>query len=154
MNSIPHLKKLTLLFIIILLWDKSAILYAKSDSLPYKFYFLIKKRNWSPEKHQLIAIKDHDTKYVLHAQFIKIVAGVFGDKVRIINNQVWVNELFVGNLKSHTLDSKVLTPIKNQTIPAGWMFVCATHIDSFDSRYVEFGLVHINKAIGLVKPLW
>ena len=72
----------------------------------------------------------------------------------MLNNEVWVNDLLVGNLKSHTLDGKALTPIKSQTIPAGWMFVYATHPDSFDSRYIEFGLVNINKAIGVVKPLW
>ena len=68
MNNIPHLKKLAVFFVIILLWHHSGILLAKSNSLPYKFYFLIKKRNWTPAKNQLIAIKGHNTKYVHDAK--------------------------------------------------------------------------------------
>ena len=151
---LPHVGKTLLLVILILLWSKSGILYAASDSLPYKVYWLIKDRNFTPQKNQLVAIYEHDTKYVHDTKFIKIVGGVFGDRIKIINEQMWINDHLVGKIRTHTNGDQPLTPINSQTIPAGWIFVYATHTDSFDSRYMEFGLVNVNKIIGKVKPLW
>lgn len=146
--------KLLLLTIIGLLWSKSCILFAGSHSLPYKVYWLIKDRNFTPQKNQLVAMYEHDTKYVHDTKFIKIVGGVFGDRIKIIDEQMWINDNLIGKLRTHTNGHKPLTPINNQIIPPGWIFVYATHINSFDSRYMEFGLVNVNKIIGKVKPLW
>ncbi len=151
---LPHVGKTLLLVVVVLLWSKSGILYAASDSLPYKVYWLIKDQNFTPQKNQLVAIGKHDTKYVHDTRFIKIVGGVFGDHIKIINEQIWINDHLIGKLRTHTQGDQPLTPVKSQTIPAGWIFVYATHVDSFDSRYLEFGLVNINKIIGKVKPLW
>jgi len=136
------------------LWYKSGILYAASDSLPYKFFWLIKKQQSFPQKNQLVAIDNHDTNYVHNVKFIKIVGGVAGDLITIVNHQIWINHTLIGKLRTHTNSQQPLTPIVNTIIPPGWIFVYATHPDSFDSRYREFGLVKIDKIIGKVIPLW
>lgn len=152
--NISYITKMTLLAATVLLWKHSAIWYAATDSLPYKIYWMVKYRQYIPEKHQMIAIYGHDTKYKHQAKFIKIVGGVAGDQINLLDDQIWINDQLIGKLKNHTIDHQTLTKIQSQKIPAGWVFVYATHKDSFDSRYQEFGLVNIRQVIGKVKPLW
>ena len=146
--------KLLLLIVIAALWYKTGIWVAMSDSLPYKFYLLIKGRNYLPKKNELVAIKGHNTKYVSNTNFIKIVGGVTGDVINVVNNVIFVNSTKIGSVRQNTLDNKPLTPITTQKIPPGFMFVYATHNNSFDSRYLEFGLVNINFIVGKVIPIW
>ena len=96
LHKLPHIGKTLLLVVVVFVWSKSGILYAASDSLPYKVYWLIKDRNFTPQKNQLVAIGKHDTKYVHDAKFIKIVGGVFGDHIKITNQQIWINDHLIG----------------------------------------------------------
>lgn len=130
----------------------SNILIAQSDSLPYKLYFLVKGDNW--KKGDLVAIKNFHTKHTKNQHFTKKIVGVAGDVVTIEGKHVLVNGVKHAQLKNKTKNNKKLTPMIAQTIPQQHFFVIATHKDSFDSRYQEFGLVRENYIEGKVYPIW
>lgn len=77
-----------------------------------------------------------------HKNLIKQVAGIAGDKVEIIDGEVWVKR-YIGPLQPTTREGKPLTRIAPGKIPEGYVFVASPHERSFDSRYAEVGLVPI-----------
>lgn len=132
--------------------SKSTLLINNSASLPHKVYLLVKGNNW--QSGDLVAIKDFVTKYSQNQHFTKKIVGVAGDVITVMGDYVLVNGTKCAKLKAKTLDHKKLTPIKAQTISPQYFFVVATHKDSFDSRYQEFGLVKGEYIEGKVYPLW
>jgi conjugal transfer pilin signal peptidase TrbI len=138
--------------IIFLASIKSTLLISKSDSLPQKFYLLVKGQAW--QKYDLVAIKGVATKYTKDQHFTKRVLGVPGDLITVRDGQVMINGNIIATLKAATKDHKILTPIKAQMIPKKYFFVIAEHKDSFDSRYQEFGLVPYEYIEGKVIPIW
>ena len=52
-----------------------------------------------------------------------------------------------------TSDGRRLYATPAQTIPKEYVFLYSGHIQSFDSRYQELGLVPLSKLQGLVVPL-
>ncbi len=131
---------------------KSNILISKSDSLPHKIYLLVKGNNW--KKGDLVAIKNFITQYTKNQHFTKKIVGIAGDVVAIEGKHILINGAKHAQLKEKTKNHKKLTPIVAQTIPQQYFFVIATHDDSFDSRYQEFGLVRENYIEGKVYPIW
>ncbi len=131
---------------------KSALFFGKSNSLPYKLYFLIKGNNW--QKDDLVAIKNFATRYTQNQHFTKQIVGVAGDLITVVDDYVLVNGIKCAKLKLQTKDHRKLTPIVAQTIPQRYLFVLAAHNDSFDSRYQEFGLVREDYIEGKVYPVW
>ncbi len=131
---------------------KTALLFSKSESLPHKIYFLIKGISW--EKGDLVAIKNFHTQYTKNQHFTKKIVGVAGDVVTIEGKHVLVNGIKYARLKEKTKNNKKLTPAIAKTIPQQYFFVIATHDDSFDSRYQEFGLVRENYIEGKVYSIW
>jgi conjugal transfer pilin signal peptidase TrbI len=94
--------------------------------------------------------------------FLKIVAGLPGDKVHVdaygnvhIVYREEENDIrniflldgghFVGKAKRHSKTGKPLDAFKGGVIPSGYIYVAAPHPDSLDSRYAMLGLVSINK---------
>lgn len=91
----------------------------------------------------------------LRAQpFFKQVRGVPGDRITVVNRQVFVNSVPVGFAKAATFDRHPLDPIAETVIPPDHYYVQGTHPDSFDSRYRESGLVRANQVIGKVIPMF
>jgi len=82
---------------------------------------------------------------------VKYIVAEEGDSVKIIRNSVFINGKEICKLKPNANFS----PIMDQIIPTGYVFVMGTHPDSFDSRYEWFGLVKRSdiqgKAIGFLK---
>ena len=91
----------------------------------------------------------------LRAQpFFKQIRGVPGDRVTVIDRQVFVNGLPVGFAKADTFDRRPLVPIAETVIPPGHYYAQGTHPDSFDSRYRASGLVRADQVIGKVITLF
>ncbi|RZI40133.1 conjugative transfer signal peptidase TraF [Herbaspirillum sp. HC18] len=91
----------------------------------------------------------------LRAQpFFKQIRGVPGDRVTVVDRQLYVNGVPVGHAKAATFDRRPLHPLTATTIPPGYYYVQGTHPDSFDSRYQESGLVRADRVIGKVIPLF
>lgn len=143
---------LSLGIIFFILPFKSNILYNQSASFPYKLYLLIKGCNY--KQGDLVAIKNFATKYTNNQHFTKQIIGAPGDVITIENGHVLINGIKFAKLKALTKDHKQLTPIVAQIIPRQYFFVLASHKDSFDSRYQEFGLVPKSNIEGKVYPIW
>ena len=150
-KKLPYVIILLLGMVFFIAPFKTALLISKSDSLPYKFYFLVKGRNW--QKYDLVAIKNFATKYTYNQHFTKKIVGVAGDLVAVDGEYVLVNGVKYKS-KEKTRDHKKLTPILAQIIPPKHFFVVAEHKDSFDSRYQEFGLIREDYIEGKVYPIW
>lgn len=91
----------------------------------------------------------------LRAQpLFKQIRGVPGDRVTVIDRQVFVNGISAGSAKPYTFDGHPLEPIAETVIPPGNYYVQGTHPNSFDSRYRASGLVPASRVIGKVIPLF
>ena len=71
----------------------------------------------------------------------KIIMGLAGDTVTIIDQEVFVNDYWVGTAKAKTRDGRKLQIISSGVIPKNHFFMAGTHADSYDSRYAEIGLI-------------
>jgi len=87
-------------------------------------------------------------------RLIKKVIGITHDEIKVKNNEVWVNEAKVGEIKSYSKTGLPLSPIQESCIPEGFIFAAGTHPDSFDSRYENFGLVPICEVLARAYPVF
>ena len=91
----------------------------------------------------------------LRAQpFFKQIRGAAGDRVSIVDREVFLNGISVGVAKPHTFDGHPLEPIAETVIPPQHYYVQGTDTDSFDSRYRASGLVSARQVLGRVTPLF
>lgn len=81
----------------------------------------------------------------------KQVVGLPGDPIAVKNSQVYVNDTYFGEIKHLSSSGKIYHPISHTSVPPGYMFLSSTHMDSFDSRYEEFGLIPQN---AIKEELW
>jgi hypothetical protein len=109
---------------------------------------------------QILKIKPKINDYTVvwsdwyHGKVIKKIIGVEGDRIWYDqNNQMFINDFKVGVLRGVTFDGRRLHPTPAQIIPKEYVFLYSGHIQSFDSRYQELGLVPLSKLQGLVVPL-
>lgn len=80
---------------------------------------------------------------------IKRIIGVEGDKISYDKHgEIWVGNKRVGKVYPTTRDGRPLKPFRPVIIPKGYVFLYAPHPRSFDSRYVEVGLVHRHQLQG------
>lgn len=86
--------------------------------------------------------------------FVKQVAGLPGDAIRVEGHAVWVDGRPVGVAKTTSRRGELLHPIAPGIIPPGFIFVHANHRDSYDSRYQSLGLVPDARVIGRAVPLF
>lgn len=90
--------------------------------------------------------------------FIKYMVGVPGDRVEVIDRKVYLTTMkgrfFMGVAKTHSRNGEPLTPIRSQTIPPGYAYMSAPHLDALDSRYSLMGLVPANTIVGRGIALW
>ena len=76
-----------------------------------------------------------------HQDLFKQIVGMPGDQIVIHHQRVFINGQDYGHIYDSSPSGLSLSPISEGIIPAGFFFVYATHSQSFDSRYAEFGLV-------------
>jgi conjugal transfer pilin signal peptidase TrbI len=86
--------------------------------------------------------------------FFKVVRGLPGDRISVVDRIVHINGEPVGRAKKRTFDGRPLEPIAPGEIPPGYLYVQGTSPDSFDSRYAASGLVRVEQLLGRVVPLW
>lgn len=72
---------------------------------------------------------------------IKQVVGLPGDQIIIRGQHVFINDQDYGYIHQVSPSGLSLSAISEGCIPKGFVFLHATHPQSFDSRYAEFGLV-------------
>lgn len=122
--------------------------YNSTKSLPYHLF--ISTSLGQLKKGKIIAFQHPEIKSLVG----KIVTGLPGETIQIKNNRVFVGGIDCGLIKHVSSSGKEYHPIQEGFIPNGFVFVSATHPDSFDSRYIEFGLIDQNWITGELWPLF
>lgn len=125
-----------------------------SESLPGHLY-LIYKRADSFERGDLIYYRWYGPYYPRKTRFLKVVAGQPGDIVGQIDGDFYVNDDNVGKAKPYTIQGKPLIASSFRgVIPRGKYWVATPHIDSYDSRYEDSGLISEGQIDGKAYLLW
>jgi conjugal transfer pilin signal peptidase TrbI len=120
-----------------------------SQSLPETFFIIEKQKPYHLNRGEYIGFAWRGGwGYPKHMTFVKQVAGVAGDRVYLHSRFLYVNGELIGYVKPKSKGGIPLHPLNTAVIPKGKLFVRATHMDSFDSRYEEFGLVDEQQIIG------
>lgn len=132
-------KKIFFLLIVFLLSRATALLINHSESLEGHVFLLLK--GWSYGVGDIVGIDPH---------FLKKVGGVEGDKICIKENEIYVGKTKIGPLFEKNSKGAPLHPLQEKEIPKGKVFVYGTHPKSFDSRYLEFGLIPEDQINGKV----
>lgn len=121
-----------------------------SDSLPYSLFWRTKADPEGIRKDVVVSF--------YHPQFevklAKCVAGLCGDEIKLTEDMIYINDFCIGQCQHISSSGDVLTPIQEQRIPTGFVFVYGQHPMSFDSRYNEFGLVKIDDIEDVLWPIF
>jgi|TARA_Y100001001_G_scaffold46425_1_gene41684 conjugal transfer pilin signal peptidase TrbI len=121
-----------------------------TESLPY-WAFVIDGQD-RPERGELAFFTPPPNPYY-DTPFVKRVLGVAGDVIEVRNREVFINGHLIGRAKTHDQQGRAVDVIEPQTIAEGWIFVGGDHVDSYDSRYAEFGLVPDSQVLGRATPI-
>lgn len=134
------------------------ILFNWTSSLPYTVAVMQYGRDPLKAGDFIVYAFDGEAQRIypgLRAQpLFKQVRGVPGDRVTVIDREVFVNGVSAGFAKPYTFDGHPLEPIAGTVIPPGFYYVQGTDPNSFDSRYSASGLVAARQVIGKVRPLF
>ena len=128
-----------------------------SGSLPESVYIIDKEQSSDPFNLEDIVVFNFDGRNWGFPQdyiWAKKIAGLPGEKISIIDNQIMINNRFVVRVNLSIINKHNLQEAKSDYIPADKYFVVGSNQDSFDSRYLEFGLLDKTQIIGKAKILW
>ena len=129
-----------------------SVALSKSESLDGAIY-AISPLGGQPSEGDLVLF-DAPANRFLNGRFVKRVAGTAGDRVTVVGREVRLNGVTVATAKSASRKGEPLRPIPDQVIPEGFVFVVGEHIDSFDSRYFDFGLVPLSTVHGRAREIF
>lgn len=124
-----------------------------TQSLPNS-YFYISYNSKVNDRYQYVQFWTRNDEFFGTLKFTKQVMGLPGDTITVKKNEVWINGLLVGVIKSHTQKGITLKPIHSGVIPANHYYVAGQHPDSYDSRYESLGLINEDQIIGRAYPLF
>lgn len=123
--------------------------------LPYRAY-LIKKDTRNAQRHDLVFFSSKGMQPIARDGLPvgKVVMGVTGDTVRILNGSLFINGKYLATLKygSERLGKPINYWDKTYTIPEGKVFVFGTEKRSWDSRY--WGLYDVSGIKANIRPLF
>ncbi len=130
--------------------------YSSSDSANHHYFLHFKYEE--PVKENYTLIENHEFTFEGKSQksvdLIKTIKAVAGDRLEVLNNKIFINNIEVGHYNLEKQNLYNLQQIENQIIPEGYYFVLGKDEDSFDSRYKEFGLVRETNIRGKVVGIW
>lgn len=126
------------------------VLINTTHSLPHTFYLtnptqkVLKRGDYIAFTHPLS-----------EGLIVKQVKGVAGDTLVKTPGFVRIDGVpGAFQLRDKRSNGTPLTPISADVIAEGTVFVAGSHPDSFDSRYLEFGLIPLAQVRGQVWPLF
>jgi conjugal transfer pilin signal peptidase TrbI len=123
-----------------------------TQSLPHKHFFIYKTKNIKNGDYILFSAPT--TSLYAGMKLIKQVVGISGDKVAVMERDVFVNEKLIGVAKTRAKNGTALRVTQDSQIPKGRYFVANSHVDSYDSRYLDFGLIDEKDIIGVAFAIW
>lgn len=121
-----------------------------SSSLPHYVYFVSSQID-PLEKGQIVSLNHPAFANVTLA---KIIGAKPGDQIFIRNDTIFINDFEICQIKTKSSSGKEYHPLAEGQIPEDYYFVYATHPESFDSRYAEFGLIHSTQIKEVLWPLF
>lgn len=152
------------IFILILMnilgvYGRENLIYNYSPSIPKGFYKVIDKAPISYKKNDIVSFNIKHIKKIQETvkgnfDFLKIVAGVPGDKILIKENKLFINNKFKCFIQERNSENELLPKLspKSFIIKKNEVFVLGTAFNSFDSRY--FGAIETKNITCKAKPLW
>jgi len=123
-----------------------------SSSLPHKNFFIVKNKNIKVGDYILFKAPKNSAYDGMF--LVKQVLGGNGDKVVVNERDVFINGKLAATAKTHSKAGQALTVAHDTEITKGSYFVATTHHDSYDSRYLDFGLIHEKDISGVAYALW
>lgn len=116
--------------------------------------YLVDTENTAPKRGEYVQFYPPTNRfYPSRTPFVKRVAGVPGDQVRLVGRDVYVAGELVGRAKPLSRDGRPLKPTAEGIIPPGHYFVVGDHIDSFDSRYADIGWIRRDRIRGVAQAV-
>lgn len=114
-----------------------------------KSYVLI-HRHAIPVRNQIIVFRQpRQPIHPANTQFVKYLRGIPGDVVKVVGNQIWINDLPEALAIDLDPAGKPFAPLKfSGVLPPHKYLALGTAPDSFDSRYEAFGLVDEKEIVG------
>ena len=145
---------LTFMFIVMAVFCYNNYGYARniSSSLPHKNFFIIKTSKIKVGDYILFKAPRNSAYDGMF--LVKQVLAGNGDKVTVSERNVFINDKLAATAKTHTKAGQVLTVASDSEITKGSYFVANPHQDSYDSRYLDFGLIHEKDISGVAYALW
>lgn len=116
------------------------VVYNNSASMAYGFYKLDESRLYTPKRGDIVLIKTH----FIDDKLLKRVVGIAGDRVKVTEKNVYINNNIVKNSTIHKYDSngRALQPIcMDRVLKIDEIFAMGDDDRSYDSRY--FGALSI-----------
>ena len=124
-----------------------------SPSLP-QYAFLVHKREHSLARGDYVSFIWRGQKFFPSGMpFTKIVLGVPGDVVSLVDRQVYINGKPIALAKFRSKHGEPLELGPTGVIPPGMYYVHGTHPDSLDSRYAVTGWIRADQVIGRAYPI-
>ena len=112
----------------------------RSENVPYTIFLAKEADSKSLERGMIVSF------YHIQASIpiAKELVGLPGDPIF----------LNLAELREKGKSGQPLHPIRESSVPEGYLFVRGWHPDSYDSRYAEFGLVSINNVKEMLWPMF
>lgn len=124
-----------------------------TNSLPQKLFII--KIGTLPAKNDYALFYAPVTSTLKQTDtIIKKVIGVSNDIVIKQGQAFYINGKKIAVAKTHSLKGRPLQTGAVGMIPKGKYFAWTPHIDSYDSRYDEIGLIDERTIIGVAYPLF
>lgn len=119
-----------------------------SESLPHWAFIIDRRRE--PHVGDMVFFTPPVNRFYGARPFVKRIAASPGDRVSIINQQLFINGEPLCVLLETAKDGSPLHPGPTGIIPYGQYFIHSNHERSYDSRYRDIGWISAGQIIGVV----
>ncbi len=124
-----------------------------TPSLPGQLYFVDK--TVPAKRGDIVAVHwKGGAGYEAGATFLKMLDGVEGDPVKVVNRDIYVHDRFIAHAVERSRKGTPMEPIAAGVIPPGRAFVATGNKDGFDSRYAIFGTIERPAIIGVAHEIF
>ena len=122
----------------------------RTDSLAYTLFFRTVADPEALERGSYVSFRHP----LSQTRVAKIIVGLAHDSIAICGDEIYVHHTLRGKIQKQSPSGSQLTPIAEQTIPEGYVFVWSPHELSYDSRYEEFGLIPLHTIEDALWPIF
>lgn len=125
-----------------------------SESLPHKFYVVLKKNKYIQFKRGDHIVFKAPENFPMKVDLLKKVYGEPGDSIEKIGDDFVINKITKLLFQNYDSKNRPLLPGPVGILPRDHFFVATNHPQSYDSRYKNVGWIKKEDIIGLAYPVW